>query len=113
MFIRSVSLIILSVLASPAVATFELKDPAAEIYAEEQAQASPGERSCFDLLVDSVERPEIYREAVNWVSDAVGSDQSAVATEAALRKFCIDHPKRSIAEAVMALGGSTDESPRD
>mgnify|MGYP001815185648 CR=1 FL=1 len=113
MFVRSLCSIIVFTLAGPAVATFELEDPAADIFAETQAMANPGERSCFELLVDSVERPGIYREAVNWVSDAVGSDQSAVATEAALRKFCIDHPKRSIAEAVMALGGSTDESPRD
>jgi hypothetical protein len=107
-FIRSLCLFSMIALAAPAVATFELKDPAADIYAEEKAAASLGERSCFDLLVDSVERPEIYREAVDWVGDAVGSDQAAVAMEAALRKFCIDHPKRSIAEAVMALGAAPD-----
>ena len=88
------------------MATFELKDPAAEIYAEEQAQASLGERSCFDLLVDSLERPHVYRAAVDWVNDAVGADSSATATEAALKTFCIDHPKKSVAEAAAVLGGS-------
>lgn len=103
---RSVFLFAACVLAGPAAATFELKDPAAEIQAEKQAMENPGERSCFDLLVDSLERPQVYRAAVNWVSDSTGGGQSKIATEAALRAFCIDNPKRTVADAAVALGGA-------
>lgn len=106
MFIRNVCLITAFVVAGPAMATFEIKDPAAEIYAEEQAMANPGLRSCFDLLVDSVERPAVYRAAVNWVREAVGGNESTAATEAALRSFCIDNPKRSVADAAATLSAA-------
>jgi len=108
-FVRSLCSIIVITLAGPAVATFELEDPAADIFAEKRAMANPGERSCFDLLVDSLERPQVYRAAVDWVNDAVGADPSAIATEAALKTFCIDHPKKSVAEAAAVLGGSPED----
>ena len=108
MFIRTVCLIVTLAMAAPATATFEIKDPAAEIYAEEQAMANPGKRSCFDLLVDSVERPQVYRAAVNWVRETIGGDASTIATEAALRTFCIDNPKLSVADAAAALGAVPD-----
>ncbi|MEJ2400071.1 MAG: hypothetical protein P8Y52_01650 [Xanthomonadales bacterium] len=99
--------------APPALATFEIKDPAAEIRAEEQALANPGERSCFDLLVDSMERPQVYRAAVDWVSESLGGVQPRIATEAALRAFCIDHPKHSVAEAAAVLARAPDPSSGD
>jgi len=92
-------------LAMPALATFEIKDPAAEMQAQDQAMANPGARSCFDLLTDSVEQPEVYRAAVNWVNESLGGP-SRIETEAALKTFCIDHPRHSLAEAVVALGGA-------
>jgi len=94
-------------LAMPALATFEIKDPAAEMQAQDQAMANPGERSCFDLLTDSVEQPEVYRAAVSWVNESLGGGQSRIETEAALKSFCIDHPKRSVAEAAVALGSAS------
>lgn len=106
MFSRTLLLMTLLLPAGPLPATFEIKDPAAEMRAEDQAIANPGERSCFDLLVDSVEHPEIYRAAVNWVTESLGGGQSRTATEAALRAFCIDNPKRSVAEAAVVLGNA-------
>jgi len=95
-------------LAAPALATFEIRDPAAELQAEEQALENPGERSCFDLLVDSMERPQVYRAVLRWVNETVGGGRSSIETEAALRAFCIDHPKSSVAEAAVALDGAPD-----
>jgi len=95
--------------AGAALATFEIKDPAAEIRQRDQlvAAAAAGERSCFDFLVDSVERPEVYRAALGWVNGAVGEDSPAgtspAGLETALRSYCVDHPKEGLGDAARAL----------
>ena len=95
-------------MATPVLATFELKDPAAEIYAEEQAVDAISERVCFDFLVDSVEDPESYRVALDRVESTIGDERSAAIIEEALRTFCVDHPKATLGQAARALGGAVE-----
>ena len=94
-------------MSAPALATFELKDPAAEMLEAEKAMspAAIAERACFDFLVDSVDRPEVYRASVTWVREtAAALHGGAPVNQAALRQFCVDHPKSSLAEAAAVLG---------
>lgn len=94
-------------MSAPALATFELKDPAAEMLEAEKAKspAAIAERACFDFLVDSVDRPEVYRASVTWVREtAAALPGASPVNQAALRQFCVDNPKSSLAEAAATLG---------
>jgi hypothetical protein len=97
-------------LAMPAQATFELKDPAAEMLEADKAQSAEAiaARACFDFLLDSVERPEVYRAAVAWVRDTAAQLRGGAmtVTESALRGYCVDYPKRSLAEAAATLAAT-------
>lgn len=103
---RILSSILVLLLSAPVLATFELRDPAAEIYDQEQAVAAISERPCFDFLVDSVEDPEAYQAALDRVAAAVGGEQSAAVLEGALKTFCIDYPKATLGQAAQALGAA-------
>ena len=104
---RNLLPILLFLPAATALATFELKDPAAEMLEAEKARspAAIAERACFDFLVDSVDRPEVYRASVTWVREtAAALPGASPVNQAALRQFCVDHPKSSLAEAAATLG---------
>ena len=96
--------------SAPVLATFELKDPAAEMREAEKAKspAAIAERACFDFLVDSVDRPEVYRASVTWVRETAAAVGGGAVPESALREFCADRPKSSLAEAAAALGSAPD-----
>ena len=111
MFIRSLLTTMLILPAGPALATFELKDPAADYETENrlEAEAAAGQRACFDFLVDSVERPAVYRASLIWAGDALAgtaAGASRLALEDALKTWCADHPKSDIAGAARALGAA-------
>ena len=92
--------------AAPASARFELRDPAAEMYEEQDKNAADrlAEKSCVQFLRDGADESKDYWYLVNTVQKAGGDEHSAAATESALKAWCIDHPKRNLLEAASATG---------
>jgi hypothetical protein len=92
--------------AGPAAATFEIRDPAAEIYEEQGKSVADwlAGKSCVDFLREGADDSKDYWQMVNAVQDAGGEEHTAVATESALKAWCIDHPKRNLLEAAVATG---------
>ena len=106
------AIVTLSLLCSvPSLATFEIRDPAAEMYAEQPATEGPGARTCFDFLLDSAKHPDVYQDTLDWARGAVGpgaDDRPSGSLEAVLRKLCIDNPKLTLQQAATAIARSTD-----
>ena len=102
----------LGLLAWPALATFEIRDPASEVYQEtpqeaEQEAQRQGYTACIDFLIYRDEHPDRYRDGLDWVAQAVGAGNEASATtEQALREYCIDHPKDSLQKAAGVIGSA-------
>ncbi len=99
-------LLVLFLLAGPALATFEIKDPAAEVY-EEQSQdplAALAQKTCVQFLLDGVEKPTDYWTVINTVNAASGEEHTALSTEMALKSWCIDHAKQNLLQAAVATG---------
>lgn len=105
---------ILLLAASQACATFEVKDPANEVYEEKPASpisaAAIAKRSCADFLLDGAKQSDYYQAELNWVDESVNQGRASGAIEAELRTFCIDNPKVSLGDAAVELGapGSPD-----
>ena len=100
--------VILMLAASQALATFEIRDPANEVYEEKPKTPISAEkiarRSCADFLLDGAKESDYYSAEVNWVDQSVNGDQADGSIEANLRTFCIDNPKTSLGDAAIALG---------
>lgn len=99
---------ILLLAAGQAFATFEIKDPANEVYEEKVtapiSAAAIAKRSCADFLLDGAKQSDYYPAELAWVDEAVNQDQANGSIESALRTFCIDNPKTSLADAARKLG---------
>lgn len=96
----------LFLLAGPAFATFEIKDPAAEIYEQEtmDPMAALAQKTCVQFLLDGVEKPTDYWTVINTVNAASGEEHTALSTETALKSWCIDHAKQNLLQAALATG---------
>jgi hypothetical protein len=106
---KHISLTAMLLLAtSQACATFEIKDPAKEIYEEKPASpisaAAIAKRSCADFLLDGAKQSDYYQAELNWVDESVNQGRASGAIEAELRTFCIDNPKVSLGDAAGELG---------
>jgi hypothetical protein len=98
--------LVLSVLVGPAFATFEIKDPAAELYADQPQDplAALAQKTCVQFLLDGVEKPTDYWTVINTVNAASGEEHTALSTEMALKSWCIDHAKHDLLQAAAATG---------
>lgn len=99
-------------LTGQALATFEIKDPAAEIYENtpEKTAEYLGQKTCVDFLRDGAKDTDQYKADLVRVRDYVldaGIDARVLPEEARLREFCIDHPKTSLREATDVLVGGS------
>ena len=99
---------ILLLLAGPASATFEIKDPANEVYEEKPVSpisaAQIAKRSCAEFLLDGAKQSDYYKAELSWVDETVNGSQASGAIERELRTFCIDNPKISLGDAAIKLG---------
>ena len=99
---------ILLLAAGQASATFEINDPANEVYEEKPnapiSAAAIAKRSCADFLLDGAKQSEYYQAELSWVDESVNGEQASGASEGALRTFCIDNPKISLHDAAVKLG---------
>ena len=79
-------------LAGQAFATFELKDPAAEIYEEKPASAddATGQSPCIDLLRDSAGNEESYAEKLAWMRAVFDGLPGGTALESESQILLID-----------------------
>jgi hypothetical protein len=93
-------------MAGPASATFELRDPAAEMYEEQDKNAADrlAEKTCVQFLRDGADDSKDYWYVINTVQKAGGDEHSAIDTESALKNWCIENPKRNLLEAAAASG---------
>lgn len=99
--------------AAPATATFEIKDPANEVYEEKPATpldaATISKRSCAEFLLDGVKQKDDYQAELNWVDETVNNGQASGSMESSLRTFCIDNPKVSLGDAAATLGAPASQ----
>lgn len=95
-------------LAGQAFATFEIKDPAAEIYQQQadDADGPTGKTLCIDFLRDAADETDDYGAKLAWMLRSFDGVPEWVELEPALRSYCIDHPKSSLKQAAEALGGT-------
>jgi len=98
--------LVLFLLAGPAFATFEIKDPAAEIYEDQvvDPMAALAQKTCVQFLLDGVEKPTDYWTVINTVNAASGEEHTALSTEVALKSWCIDHAKQNLLQTAVATG---------
>ena len=95
-------------------ATFEIRDPANEVYEDKPASpisaAAIAKRSCAEFLLDGAKQSDYYEAELNWVDTSVNGEQASGAIESGLRTFCIDNPKITLGDAAVKLGApSTSE----
>ena len=104
----AIPLTILLLLVGTASASFELKDPAAEIYENTPAKVADylAAKACFDFLLDGAKDMGTYKADLVRIRDYVldgGANARAIPDEARLREFCIDNPKIDLRQAVDTL----------
>mgnify|MGYP001824848659 CR=1 FL=1 len=103
---RACVLAVLAVLAGPVFATFEIRDPATEIYEAESQDiaATLAGKTCVQFLLDGVDHPDDYWAIVNTAIKASGQEHTALSAEKALKTWCIDHPKHNLLQASAGTG---------
>ena len=108
MFKNIVTTSALLLLAGQALASFEIKDPAAEFYEQQSddADGPTGKTLCVDFLRDGADEAESYGAKLAWMQRSFDGVPSGAELEPALRSLCIDHPKHSLKQAAEALGGT-------
>lgn len=91
--------------AGTAFATFEIKDPAAEMMEEQNKTVSDvlAEKSCVQFLRDGADDSRDFWSIVSAVNKAMPDPQTAVSTETALKSWCIDHPGQNLLQAAESL----------
>ena len=99
---------ILLLAAGQSSATFEIKDPANEVYEEKPnapiSAAAIAKRSCADFLLDGAKQSDYYKAELAWVDETVNNGKASGSIEAKLRTFCIDNPKTPLGDAAVELG---------
>jgi len=97
-------------LAGPAFATFEIRDPAAEILEEQDKSAADflAEKSCVQFLLDGADDSKDYWSVINTVKKATAEQQTVIAVEDSLKSWCIDHPKQNLLQAAEGLDAIFD-----
>jgi hypothetical protein len=108
----ALSMVTILLLAGTASATFEIKDPAAEIYENtpEKISESLAQKACVDFLLEGAQDPKEYKADLDRVRDYVlgsGASGGSIPAEEKLREFCIDNPKKNLREAVDTLVPAT------
>ena len=107
--LKQFSCLLLALLFSGgAFATFEIKDPAAEIMQEQNKTIADilAEKSCIQFLKDGADDSKDYWSMVSAVNKALPDQQTAVSTESELKSWCIDHPKQNLLQAAESLNAN-------
>lgn len=110
--LKALFLTVLSWLAAaPAMATFELLDPAADVQDEEAQKAADfAAVSCHDFLLNSAGDADEYQAQLKWVIDQVREgDPTSISrpVEPSLRSYCIENARHTLEAASQVL--STEE----
>jgi hypothetical protein len=109
---RIVLCALLGAMTGTAGATFELRDPANEVFEEkkppsEETETRMGDTACFDFLHAKIEQSGVYADSLNWVARASGATDRDQLAEW-LERYCIDHPKAPLGEAATTYVGQGD-----
>lgn len=93
--------------AAPALATFELLDPAAGVHEKKTPEdVDTGAVTCHDFLLNSAKNPGTYQVQLKWVMDRVREGQDASPSqpvEPPLRDYCVENARHNLQQAADSL----------